>query len=201
MQEDTPAWPQPMWGLFRLGRTGPVRSGHGRKGGTAWISAPGKTWAANRNHAAMAMPNSASPPPSHTERLRNPTSSPATIRNDQCSCDGHPEQCLRSAPLPAAPRRLLVSQARDSTLHSTRRCRGSSLRECGQRSRSHLRGRTVVESRSSPAPWPRDTRNKSLNANACTPSFLRKQEPETLWTEVLACAGTTGRINTQVTDL
>jgi hypothetical protein len=82
MQEDTPAWPQPMWGLFRLGRTGSVRSGHGLKGGTAWISAPGKTWAANRYHAARAIPNSASPPPSHTERLRNPTSRPATIRND-----------------------------------------------------------------------------------------------------------------------
>ena len=56
MQEDIPAWPQPMWGLFRLGRTGPVRSDHGRKGGTAWIFAPGKTGATNRNHAARRYP-------------------------------------------------------------------------------------------------------------------------------------------------
>ena len=37
----------------------------------------------------------------------------------------------------------------------------------------------------------RDTLNKSLNASAFTPSFLRRQEPKTLWTEVPACAGTT----------
>ena len=35
--------------------------------------------------------------------------------------------------------------------------------------------------------------NKSLNANALTPSFLRRQEPKTLWAEVPAFAGTTGR--------
>ena len=39
----------------------------------------------------------------------------------------------------------------------------------------------------------RDTLNKSLNANAFIPSFLRKQEPKTVWTEVPAFAGTTGR--------
>ena len=37
------------------------------------------------------------------------------------------------------------------------------------------------------------TLNKSLNARAFPPSFLRRQEPETLWTEVPAFAGTTGR--------
>ena len=52
----------------------------------------------------------------------------------------------------------------------------------------------------------KDTLNKSLNASAFTPSFLQRQEPETLWTEVPAFAGTTGQerregVNTQVTDL
>ena len=41
--------------------------------------------------------------------------------------------------------------------------------------------------------WYRDTLNKSSNASAFTPSFLRKQEPKTLWKEVPAFAGTTGR--------
>ena len=36
-----------------------------------------------------------------------------------------------------------------------------------------------------------DNQNKSLNASAFPPSFLRRQEPETLWTEVPAFAGTT----------
>ena len=40
----------------------------------------------------------------------------------------------------------------------------------------------------------RDTLNKSLNANAFTSSFLRRQEPKTLWIEVPAFAGTTGRV-------
>ena len=39
----------------------------------------------------------------------------------------------------------------------------------------------------------RDTLNKSSNASAFTPSFLRKQEPKTLWKEVPAFAETTGR--------
>ena len=39
----------------------------------------------------------------------------------------------------------------------------------------------------------RDTLNKSLNASAFTASFLRRQEPKTLWTVVPAKAGTTGR--------
>ena len=39
----------------------------------------------------------------------------------------------------------------------------------------------------------RDTLNKSLTPSAFTPSFLRRQEPKTLWTEVPAFAGTTGR--------
>ena len=39
----------------------------------------------------------------------------------------------------------------------------------------------------------RDTLNKSLDASAFTPLFLRKQEPKTVWTEVPAFAGTTGR--------
>ncbi len=39
----------------------------------------------------------------------------------------------------------------------------------------------------------REPLNKSLNASAFTPSFLRKQEPKTLWTKVPAFAGTTGR--------
>ena len=40
---------------------------------------------------------------------------------------------------------------------------------------------------------PGDTLNESLNARAFPPSYLRRQEPETLWTEVPAFAGTTGR--------
>ena len=39
----------------------------------------------------------------------------------------------------------------------------------------------------------KDTLSMLLNASAFTPSFLRKQEPKTLWTEVPAFAGTTGR--------
>ncbi len=199
MQEDTAAWPQPMWGLFRLGRDGPVRGDHGRKGGTAWISAPGKTWATNRNHAARAIPNSASPPPSHATA--------AGIQGER-NVSGIP---------PAAPQRTMIlrrpSRAK-SPLCPLTRCPASPTgipgqvlhppfthggvenrvsEGYGQRSRSHPRGRTVVECRSSPAPWSRDTLIKSLNASAFTPSFLRKQEPETLWIEVPACAGRTGR--------
>ncbi len=37
------------------------------------------------------------------------------------------------------------------------------------------------------------TLNKLLSARPLTPSFLRRQEPKTLWTEVPAFAGTTGR--------
>ena len=125
MQEDTAAWPQPMWGLFRLGRDGPVRGDHGRKGGTAWISAPGKTWATNRNHAARAIPNSASPPPSHTKRLRNPTSSPAT-NNDPATAIQSEVSILPPYPLPS----VAYWYPRPGTPPSiyTRRCRESSLR-------------------------------------------------------------------------
>ena len=41
------------------------------------------------------------------------------------------------------------------------------------------------------APLFGDTLNKSLNASAFTPSFLRRQEPKTLWAVLPAFAGTT----------
>ena len=40
----------------------------------------------------------------------------------------------------------------------------------------------------------RDTLNKSLTPSSFTRSFRRRQEPKTLWTEVPAFAGTTGRV-------
>ena len=54
---------------------------------------------------------------------------------------------------------------------------------------------TASRRRRCPLDSSRDSLNKSLNASALTPSFLRRQEPKTLWTEVPAFAGTTGRDN------
>ena len=49
-------------------------------------------------------------------------------------------------------------------------------------------GSTLVDQES--ARFFRNTLNKPLNASAFTPSFLRRQEPTTLWPEVPAFAGT-----------